>query len=208
MAFGRQSGVAYNALPMTETQQQRISKPTTPGQRPGGGAGGGRTQRRRRQLSRFGTQMAEKQNLKEIYGLRENQLRRYYAEALKGRHETGPRIIQLLELRLDNALYRAGFCPTRAAARQLASHGLVEVNGRSVNIPSLRLSPGDVVRIKESKRKSVLFDNFAKRLQNVALPSWLTLDPVSFAFSVITEPTPEEATIGVDIRSVVEFFAR
>jgi len=165
-------------------------------------------QRRRRQRSRFGTQMAEKQNLKTIYGLREGQLRRYYAEALKAEEETGPRIIQLLELRLDNALYRAGFAPTRPAGRQMASHGLVEVNGRSVNVPSFRLSPGDVVRVKVGKRKSVLFDNFQKRLQNVALPAWITLTPDDFSFKIESTPEAAEATLGVDIRGVVEFFSR
>ncbi len=165
-------------------------------------------QRRRRQRSRFGTQMEEKQNLKEIYGLREGQLRRYYQEALKSTEETGPRIIQLLELRLDNALYRAGFTPTRPAGRQMASHGLVEVNGRSVNVPSVRLSPGDVVRVKVGKRKSILFENFQKHLQNVALPAWMTLTPDDFSFKVETLPEASTANLGVDIRSVVEFFSR
>ncbi len=165
-------------------------------------------QRRRRQRSRFGTQMEEKQNLKEIYGLREGQLRRYYEEARKSTEETGPRLIQLLELRLDNTLYRAGFTPTRPAGRQMASHGIVEVNGRSVNVPSYRLSIGDVVRVKTGKRKSILFDNFEKRLQNVALPSWIALTPAEFSFKVESTPVASEATLGVDIRSVVEFFSR
>ncbi len=186
---------------------QTSTKPASPGQRPGGG-GSGRPQQRRRQRTRFGLQMEEKQNLKEIYGLREGQLRRYYAEALKAEEETGPRIIQLLESRLDNALFRAGFAPTRAAARQMASHGIVEVNEHSVNVPSLRLTPGDIVRIKVTKRKSVLFENFVKRLQNVALPSWITLNAEGYSFSVTTLPQAEEAGVGVDIRSVVEFFAR
>lgn len=169
-----------------------------------GGRGGGR----RRQRSRFAVQMEEKQNLKEIYGLRERQLRRYYTEALRGKKETGPGLIELCERRLDNALYRAGFCATRAAARQLVSHGFVEVNERSVNVPSRRVGLGDMVRIKESKRSSVLFDNFEKRLQNVSLPSWISLDPAVYSFSVTAEPEADEAGLGVDIRSVVEFFAR
>lgn len=194
---------------MPQDSVKTAAKPAGGSQRPGGGPGGrGGQQRRRRQRSRFGMQMEEKQNLKEIYGLREGQLRRYYAEALRAAEETGPRIIQLLELRLDNALYRAGFSPTRAAGRQMASHGLVEVNGRGVTVPSIRLSPGDTVKIKTNKRKSVLFDNFQKRLQNVALPSWIILDTADFGFKVLSEPSAEEATIGVDIRSVVEFFSR
>lgn len=192
---------------MAETiQQPAPHKAAAPGQRPGGG--GGRPQQRRRQRSRFGMQMTEKQNLKEIYGLREGQLRRYYREALDAKEETGPLMIQLLESRLDNALYRAGFAPTRAAARQMASHAMLEVNERPVNIPSLRLSTGDSVRIKVTKRKSVLFENFVKHLQNVALPSWITLNPEGYSFNVVATPEADEAGVGVDIRSVVEFFAR
>jgi small subunit ribosomal protein S4 len=180
-----------------DTAAQKNTNTPGGGQRPGGGQGQGGQQRgrRRRQRSRYGTQMEEKQNLKSIYGLREEQ-------------QTGPRIIQLLELRLDNALYRAGFAPTRAAARQMASHRIVEVNGHGVNVPSMRLSIGDTVRVKVSKRDGVLFENFVKRLQNVNVPSWLTLEPAEYGFKVTTEPTTEEAPIGVDMRSVVEFFAR
>ena len=182
------------------------AKPTTrPGgpQRPPAGRGG-----RRRQRSRYGTQMEEKQNLKGVFGIREEQLRRYYHEAHQHTAETGPQLVVLLEQRLDNAVYRAGFAPTRPAARQLASHRLLEVNGRPVTIPSLRLAVGDVVAIREAKRQSPLFENFTKRLQNVATPSWLTLNPKEFSFSVTTLPTAEEAAVGVDMRAIVEYFAR
>lgn len=164
--------------------------------------------RRRRQKSRFGQQMEEKQTLKGIYGIREKQLKRYYKEALRARGETGPLMVEYLERRLDNALYRAGFAQTRPAARQMASHGLVTVNGRSVDVPSLRLKPGDKIQIKQNKREKKLFANFEKRLQNVALPDWLVFGKDGFDFNVTGLPDADEAHLGVDMRTIIEFFAR
>lgn len=163
---------------------------------------------RRRQKSRFGTQMEEKQNLKAIYGIREGQLRRYYQEALKAGGQTGPTIITLLEQRLDNVLYRGGFAETRKASRQMATHGHVQINGRAVDVPSVRLLPGDVITIKESKRKKKLYENWQKHLQNVSTPSWLVIDPEQYSLKVTAAPTADEANIGIDIRAVVEYFAR
>ena len=152
--------------------------------------------------------MEEKQGLKGIYNIREEQLRKYYREAQRGTTETGPGLIVLLEQRLDNALYRAGFSETRRAARQLASHRLVEVNGRPVTVPSIRLRVGDTVTIRENKRNKTLFSNFEKRLQNVTPPSWLQLNPGAFSFTVQSLPDADEAAVGVDIRAIVEYFAR
>ncbi len=163
---------------------------------------------RRRNRSRYGTQLSEKQQLKEIYGIREEQLRRYYKEAQKATAQTGQVLVELLERRLDNALYRAGWAPTRKSARQMASHKLVTVNGRVINIPSIRLKKDDVVAVKDSKRSKEVFANFEKKLQNAALPSWIQLDPKGYAFKVVDTPSVEEAAVGVDIRAVVELFAR
>lgn len=163
---------------------------------------------RRRPGSRFSQQLREKQNLKGIYGLREEQLKHYYRQALQSRSETGPLLIQMLELRLDNAVFRAGFATTRKQARQMVSHGLFLVNGRKVDVPSQRVKIGDVVTVKEGKRAKALFDNFEKRMQNVRLPEWLRLDTSAYSFTVTARPAPEEAGIGVDIRAVVELFAR
>lgn len=168
----------------------------------------GPQQQRRRPASRYGQALTEKQSLKEIYGLREEQLRTYYRRALATRGETGPYLIHMLEKRLDNAVFRAGIAQTRAQARQMVTHGLFLVNGRRADIPSLQLTPGDVVTVKEGKRKKALFDNFEKRMQGARLPSWLTLDVKGYGFNVVAEPDAEEAAIGVDIRAVVELFAR
>lgn len=207
------TATATTTAPNTTPPKDAAAKPAGAG-RPGGGAGrgghpgAGRGGGRRRQRSRYGTQMEEKQNLKKIFGIREEQLRRYYREAHRHASETGLRLISLLELRLDNAVYRAGFAPTRRAARQMSSHRLFSVNGRPVTVPSLRLSVGDVVTVRESKRAGALFENFEKSLQNVAPPSWIVLQPEEFGFRVTDIPSADEAAVGVNVRAIVEFFAR
>lgn len=168
----------------------------------------GQQQKRRRPRSRYGQQLEEKQNLKKIFGVREEQLKRYYDQAAKATEETGPSMITLLELRLDNAVYRAGLTETRPQARQLVTHRFFELNGRPVDVPSIRVKPGDVITVKESKRGKLLFENFEKRMQNVQLPSWLELDAKGFGIKVTGVPSSEEAHLGVDIRAVVEYFAR
>lgn len=165
-------------------------------------------QRRRRPRTRYGQQMEEKQQLKAIFGVREEQLRRYYKLSRKSRAETGPALIAFLEKRLDNAIFRAGFAETRPQARQMASHRLFTVNGRAVNIPSYQVRVGDVIGIKESKRGKNLFLNFEKRTQNMRPPSWIEIQNQDFAFKIVGEPTVQEAGLGVDIRAVVEMFAR
>lgn len=145
--------------------------------------------------------------MKKIFGVRERQLKRYYSEAQGARQETGLILVQLLERRLDNALYRAGLAVNRPQARQMASHRLFMVNGRSVDVPSLRLSIGDEVRVKESKQKKSYFTNFAKRMQNVSQSAWLELDVKNFAFKVVAEPTAAEARLGVDMQAVVELLS-
>jgi small subunit ribosomal protein S4 len=178
---------------------------------PRGGAGrGGRpgAPRRRQSRSRYAVQMREKQDLKKIYGIREEQLRKYYREAKRQSEQTGLALITLLERRLDNALFRAGFAPTRPAARQLATHGLLTINGRRVDIPSRPLAVGDVVAVKEGKRKKPLFVNFQKSLQNANPPAWLTIDPAAYSLTVTALPSAEEANVGVEVQSIIEYFAR
>ncbi len=170
--------------------------------------GGGRPQARRAQKSRYGVQMEEKQNLKKVFGIREEQLRKYYAQAKRSPEETGRELISLLEQRLDNAIYRAGFAPTRAAARQMSTHRLFAINGRAVDVPSIRLRSGDTISVREGKRGKALFSNFEKRMQNVHTPGWIVVDDQNYAFKVTSKPTLEEANLGVDVQAIVEYFAR
>lgn len=163
---------------------------------------------RRKQVSRYGSQLKEKQDLKKLFGLREEQLFRYYQRALKFRGQTGPTLVSMLERRLDNAIYRSGFAQTRPQARQMATHRLFAVNGRAVDVPSYSLKVGDVVSVREGKRSKSYFSTFEKRMQNVNTPSWILVNPGEFSFKVTNLPSFEEANVGVDIRAVVEFFAR
>src|SRR3989344_438204 len=159
--------------------------------------------------SRYSVQLEEKQNLKRGFGLREEQLKRYYREAVAKRDaESGPYLIELLERRLDNALFRAGVAATRPQARQMASHRLITVNGRVVNIPSFRLKAGDVVTVKESKRAKAYFTTYEKRMQNVQPPAWIELDNKNFSFKITGRPVPEEAKLAIDAQAVVELLSR
>jgi small subunit ribosomal protein S4 len=163
---------------------------------------------RRKQVSRYGSQLKEKQDLKKLFGLREEQLKRYYQKALKFRGQTGPTLVSMIERRLDNAVFRAGFAQTRPQARQMSTHRLFAVNGQPVDVPSYSLKVGDVVTVREGKRAKSYFSTFEKRMQNVATPSWILVDPKEFSFKVTSLPSFEEANLGVDIRAIVEFFAR
>lgn len=163
---------------------------------------------RRKQVSRYGTQLKEKQDLKKMFGLREEQLHRYYERALKFKGQTGPTLVSMLERRLDNAIFRSGFAQTRPQARQMATHRLFAVNGKAVDVPSYSLKVGDVVSVRDGKKSKAYFTNFEKRMQNVNAPSWVLINPEEFSFKVTSLPSFEEANVGVDIRAIVEFFAR
>lgn len=171
-------------------------------------AGNPQQQRRRRPRTRYGMQLYEKQQLKRSFGIREEQLRQYFSEAQKTQEETGPTMVTFLERRLDNAIFRAGFGDTRPQARQMASHRIFSVNGRPVNIPSYRLKVGDVVAVRENKQGKAYFTNFDKKMQNARTPSWITVNSKEFSFTIAELPTFDEANVGVDMRAVVEFFAR
>lgn len=152
--------------------------------------------------------MSEKKSLKEIFALNEGQLRKYYREAHATRGATGQVLVSLLEQRLDNAVFRAGFAFTRPTARQMVSHGFFMVNGRRVTIPSYRVSADDVISVKDSKRTKSHFVAFPKSLQNVQPPSWIVLDPDKYAFNIKGTPSFDEANLGVDVQAIIEFLSR
>lgn len=197
------------ATPAANAPQKAADATRTPG-RGGQGQGGrqGGPGRRPRRKTQYGIQLQEKQDLKQTFGIREEQLRKYYREAKRAGGQTGDNLISILESRLDNAIFRAGFADTRKQARQMSSHKLFAVNGRSVNIPSYNLKPGDEVSVRESKQGKEFFSNFEKKVQNARVPSWIELTPKKFSFKVNSAPSAEEANLGIDIRAIVELFAR
>lgn len=159
-------------------------------------------------LSEYGKELRAKQKLKRIYGVYERQFRKYFNEASKVRGVTGTMLLQSLERRLDNAVYRAGFAESRSKARQLVAHGSLQVNGKSVNIPSFRVSINDEISVKESKTKKNYFKLLSKSLSSKNLPGWLSLDVKGITFKIVALPEKKDVDLGVDVGLVVELYSR
>jgi small subunit ribosomal protein S4 len=162
--------------------------------------------RRRRQPSTFALQLRAKQVLKRMYGVRERQFRRYVREAQSARDRTGDRLLEILERRLDNVIYRLGFATTRAQARQFVNHGHVFVDGRRVTIPSYRVKPGQVVGLRDTSPVRPVAAESAELLARVA--PWLETDPDALVGRVLRVPVREDVVVPVDEQLVVEHFSR
>ncbi len=131
---------------------------------------------RRPRITVFGTQLREKQKLRRMYGILEKQFRNYYIEAARLKGSTGENLLQLLERRLDNVVYRMGFAVTRAEARQLVSHNAIQVNGKRVNIPSYQVSPGDDVEIREKSKKQLRVEAALEIAEQIGFVPWVEVD--------------------------------
>lgn len=162
----------------------------------------------RRKLSDYGTQLREKQKARRIYGVLERQFRRYFEEAQKTKGLTGLNLLQSLERRLDNVVYRLGFATSRAQARQLVSHGHFELNGKRTDVPSALLKPGDQISVRAQSRDSVYFKDLAKDLERVRVPNWLSLDARSLTGRVISLPGREDIELPIKEQLIVEFYSR
>lgn len=159
-------------------------------------------------VSEFGMQLREKQKAKIIYGLLERQFRRYYEIASKKVGATGDSLLQLLEFRLDNIVYRMGFAQTRPQARQLVSHGFFEVNGQKLNIPSAQVKVGDEVKVLESKKKSGYINNLMPTLGGLKTPEWLAMDPKELSGKVLSKPSREQLDSSLNTQLIVEYYSR
>jgi small subunit ribosomal protein S4 len=162
----------------------------------------------RPRLSEYNLQLREKQKLKRIYGLLERQFRGYFGRAAKKKGITGEYLLQLLERRLDNVVYRIGFGASRKEARQLTTHGHFILNGRSVNIPSYLVKEGDVITIKEKSRGLVPIQNAMAAIEAKGLPAWLELDKANFQGRIRALPTKEDIAVPVNEQMVVELYSR
>ena len=131
---------------------------------------------RRPRITVFGTQLREKQKLRRMYGILEKQFRNYYTEAARLKGSTGENLLQLLERRLDNVVYRMGYAVTRAEARQLVSHNAVQVNGKRVNIPSYRVAPGDEIQIREKSKKQLRIEAALEIAEQIGFVPWVDVD--------------------------------
>lgn len=163
----------------------------------------------RTRMTDFGKSLREKQKARWIYGLNEKQFGNLFKEASKKRGDTGLMLLSLLESRLDNVVFRAGFVKTRAAARQAVGHAQFDVNGKKVNIPSYRVKSGDVIRVRETKRGKGLWKGLDEALKNRAASSWLTVDAKELAIKVTGSPTEDELKQQpFDTKQIVEFYSR
>jgi small subunit ribosomal protein S4 len=162
---------------------------------------------RRRRLSDRGVQLREKQKARFIYGVLEAQFRRVFAEATRLPGVTGENLLQLLERRLDNVLYRLGFADSRAHARQLILHGHFQVNGRKVHSPSYLLKPGDTVGWGLRSQKLAPYQE-AQQRQPSYLPGWLSLDKEKMEGQLLSIPSRAEVDIRLDETAIVEYYAR
>ncbi len=162
----------------------------------------------RRKRSDYSAALAEKQKLRFQYGLMERQFRRYFESALRKRGVTGETLLQILETRLDNVVYRLGFANSRNAARQMVSHGHVAVNNRKVNISSFNLRAGDVVTVKDRPASRRLATRNLELTQIQPIPDWLVVDKDQFQGKVVRIPTREEIAPIVNEQLVVELYSR
>jgi small subunit ribosomal protein S4 len=155
-----------------------------------------------------GVQLRAKQKVRRIYGVLERQFRRYFKQAQRLKGNTGENLLVILESRLDNVVYRMGFASTRAEARQLVSHKAVQLNGKSVNIPSISVKPGDVVSITEKAQKQVRIAEALELATQMLIPEWVSVDAKKF--EGVFKKVPDRADIGGDIQEnlIVELYSR
>jgi len=164
--------------------------------------------KRMSKVSDFGKQLREKQKLKRIFGISEKQCKNTFLKASRSRGVAGENLLQLLERRIDNVIYRAGFAITRAQARQFVSHGLFLLNGRKVDIPSILVKIGDNIEIKPAKKSLSVFEKNKKIIEKYTPPSWLTADIKKFDIEIKELPAPDHCEQIVEPQMIVEFYSR
>ncbi|MDA2936996.1 30S ribosomal protein S4 [Acidobacteria bacterium AH-259-A15] len=168
----------------------------------------GRNMRIRRKVLGYGLQLREKQRVKRIYGVLENQFRCYFEKAARKKGITGELLLQFLERRLDNIVYRLGFAGSRKQARQLVRHSHILVNDRKVTIPSYLISKGDEISIREKSQKNEMIRSNVEEVVGRGVPSWLVLDNENFKGQVLELPRREDITIPVEEALIVELYSK
>ena len=159
-------------------------------------------------LSEFGQQLKEKQKARDMYGISERQFLGMYLRATKVAGQTGDALKQMLERRLDNVVYRAGFAMTRTQSRQFVGHGHFLVNGIRVTIPSFQVAPGQTITIRTQSKDSPIFAPILAAHEKYLPPSWITVDPKAMRIDIQSLPLPAAAEQAVDMRQIVEFYSR
>jgi small subunit ribosomal protein S4 len=199
--MSRREGVALSTgVKILKVMQKR---PYTPGVHGSSATKGGRAR-----LSVYGAQLREKQKAKRIYGMMEKQFRNCFEKATRMHGNSADNLARLLEMRLDNTVFRMGFAKTRPQARQMVSHGMFTVNGKKVNIPSFSVSIDDIIAVKENKRTKKLFEDLEKRMANCTIPGWLHTDVQAMSGKVVSNPEGEDLKEVYDPKLIVEFYSR
>jgi small subunit ribosomal protein S4 len=177
-------------------------RPFAPGQH------GKEGQVKRSRSSDYANQLREKQKARRVYGVLEAQFRRYYERAIRSSGLTGQVILQLLECRLDNVVYRLGFAENRAHARNLVTHGHFNVNGRRTDVPSMILQPGDVVEVREGSRNRTYFKSLPDVSESRTVPGWLNRDLAKLSGKVLQAPNRQEIDANLNEQLIVEYYSR
>lgn len=171
-------------------------RPVAPGQHGSG----------KKKLSEYAVQLREKQKLKRIYGLLEDQFRIFYERAAKSKESTGLKLLQLLECRLDNVVYRMGIGKSRTHARQIVNHGHITVNGRKVNIPSFVVKVGDVISVKDNKSSNGIFTEV--KGSKIVMPKWLEFNSDNLSGKILSLPEREDIDYNIQEHMIVELYSR
>lgn len=164
--------------------------------------------KRSRKASDYGFQLKEKQKLRRQYGMQEGQFHRFFEKALRAKGVTGENLLQNLELRLDNVIYRMGFAVSRPAARQFVLHKHVTVNGHVANVPSMIVKVGDVIVVRDRPRSRDAATHAVEAATTNQTPTWISIDPKAFKGEILSVPTREEIAPVVDEQAIVELYSR
>ncbi len=163
---------------------------------------------RRRKVSEYGLQLREKQKVRKSYSVLEKQFQNYFEKAEKRKGMTGENLLRMLEMRLDNVVFRMGLARSRAEARQLVSHGHFAVNGRPTNVPSFGVKVGDRVEVRESRRSREIFKTTAELMKSAQIPDWVSSDASKLSGTVLAEPAREQMPLEFNEQLVVEYYSR
>jgi small subunit ribosomal protein S4 len=191
----RRLGVALS--PKAEKYLER--RPFAPGQHGQG---------RRGKISEYALQLREKQKMKFIYGILEKQFRNYYKKAVSQRGVTGDNLVKLLERRLDNVVFRSGFAPSRAGARQLVSHGHLLVNGKKVNIPSFLMTPGDLIEFRQKSKNMDAVTDALNKAPDARIPGWIQVDKANQKAVFLSVPERVDIQEPYNEQLVVELYSK
>ena len=165
------------------------------------------TKKQRGKASQYSVQLAEKQKAKRMYGMREKQFRLMFEKAGR-KGDAGEHLLQMLETRFDNVIFRLGLGRSRAEARQMVSHGMFTINNKLVDIPSYQVKTGDLIAIKKNKRQKKVFTNLAEKLKRVQAPGWLNFNLSELEGKVLHAPTNDDVDKSINIAAIVEFYSK